>query len=370
MQVTFGMEIGGMERVIMELCRYINRDKYRVSICCISRRGLLADRMEAEGITVVYCAHQSRVAKYARGLELARIFRRHKVQLLHTHHTPAFVDSTIGARLANVPVLINTDHCKNYPIARRWMYLERGASFLADAIVAVSNHTREELIQYEQIQSDKVQVIYNGIDVKLVRNELPARLRAELGIETGDIVVGTAGRLEQQKGLDLFIAAMPGILQRLPRTRFVIVGGGSLEQSLKDQTKRLNVAHRTIFTGSRFDAVDIVHLFDCFVSTSNFEGMPMALLEAMALAKPIVATAVGGVPEVVLDDYNGKLIQERNPRLVSDAVVHVVASEARLKNLASNSRRRYEEHFTARTMVRAYEQLYDRHVGEKRLRHA
>jgi glycosyltransferase involved in cell wall biosynthesis len=324
--------------------------------------------MEAAGVPVVYCPRQTRVAKYARGIELARIFRQHKVQLLHTHNTTAFIDSTVGARLAQVPVLINTDHCKNYPIAKRWMYLERGASLFADKIVAVSNHTRDELIHYERIDSDKVQVIYNGINVRLTRNESPAVLRAELGIHEHDIVIGTAGRLEAQKGLDLFIGAMPIILQRLPEARFVIVGGGSLEGALKEQAARLKVDHRTIFTGSRVDAVDIVQLLDCFVSTSNFEGMPMALLEAMALAKPIVATAVGGVPEVVLDGYNGHLIRSRDPQVVANAVLGILTSPARRSEFGANGRRRYDDRFTAEAMARAYEGLYDTYVDHKRLR--
>lgn len=370
MQVTFGMEIGGMERVIMELCRYVDRDRYRLSICCISRRGPLADQMEAEGIQVIYCSNQTRLAKYARGLELAKIFREQNVQLLHTHHTPAFIDSTVGACLARVPGLINTDHCKQYPVERRWMQLERGASFLAEAIVAVSNHTKEDLIRYERIRPDKIHVIYNGIDVKLTRDGGSNAVRNELGIAAEDLVIGTAGRLEDQKGIDLFIAATPYILQRHPRARFVIVGGGSLEQSLRLQAEALGVTHRTVFTGSRVDAVDIIQVFDCFVSSSKFEGMPMVLLEAMALGKPIVATAVGGVPEVVIDGSNGRLLRARDPQLLAQAVLDAVADQETLKELGRNSRLRYERHFTARAMVSAYERLYDEHVNRKRLRAA
>src|SRR5215510_9175919 len=97
MQVTFGMAIGGMERVIMELCRYVDPSKYRLSICCISKRGPLADRMESEGVQVVFCQNQSKFGKYFRGFELGKVFREQKVDLLHTHHMPAFIDSTLGS---------------------------------------------------------------------------------------------------------------------------------------------------------------------------------------------------------------------------------------------------------------------------------
>lgn len=296
MQVTFGMSIGGMERVIMELCRYVDPQRYRVSICCISRRGPLADQMEAEGVPVHFCENQSKAGKDLRGFELARIFREQKVDLLHTHHMPAFVDSTLGAQLARVPTLINTDHSKLYPIPRHWQILEKIASMFADTVVAVSKHTRDDLIRYQRIAPAKLRVIYNGIDVRFARSDSPADLRRELGVESGDVVVGTTARLEAQKGLALLLDAAPYVLQQLPSARFVIVGGGSQEDALREQAKRLGIASRVIVTGYRTDAVDLTQLFDCFVQTSVFEGMPMAILEAMALAKPVVATAVGGVP--------------------------------------------------------------------------
>jgi glycosyltransferase involved in cell wall biosynthesis len=365
MQVTFGMGIGGMERVIMELCRYVDPSKYRVSICCISRRGPLADQMEAEGVPVHFCENQSKAGKYLRGFELARIFRDQKVDLLHTHHMPAFVDSTLGARLAGVPILINTDHCKQYPIERHWQILERSAAVFADTVVAVSQHTRSDLIRYQRMSPAKLRVIYNGIDVRFARRETPTELRRELGLAVGDVVVGTTARLESQKGLALLLDAAPYVLQQRPCTRFVIVGGGSQEDALLEQAKRLGIASRVIVTGYRTDAVDLAQLFDCFVQTSVFEGMPMALLEAMALAKPIVATAVGGVPEVVEDGVTGTLLHGRDPKLLSDAILQLLSDRDRRERLGKAGYDKYQRHFTSRAMVSKYEELYDEHLRAK-----
>jgi glycosyltransferase involved in cell wall biosynthesis len=366
MQVTFGMNIGGMERVIMELCRYVDPAKYRLSICCISARGPLADRMESEGVQVVFCKNQSKFGKYFRGFELGRVFREQKVDLLHTHHMPAFIDSTLGALLARVPILINTDHCKQYPIEMRWQILEKGCSLVADAIVGVSAHTRDELIQYQRIAPSKLHVIRNGIDVTFTRPDTPEDIRRELGLAPDDIVIGTAARLEPQKGLDLLIDAVPHIAKVLPKVRVVIVGGGSLEEELRQRAAALGVGARVIITGYRTDAVDVMRTFDLFVQTSIFEGMPMALLEAMALEKPIVASSVGGVPEVVEDGVTGTLLHDRAPEHLARAVLDFLVDPAVGRRVGAAGRARYEQHFTARAMVSQYEQLYHHFLAQKR----
>ena len=366
MQVTFGMGIGGMERVIMDLCRYVDPDRYRFSICCTHVRGPLADQMDAEGVPVIYCENQSKWAKRLRGLELARIFRGSDIDILHTHHMPAFIDSFVATRFTKVPVLIDTDHCKDYPIPGYLARLERLASRFADEIVAVSRRTRDELIQYEKISPEKISVIYNGINIKLKRKESPEELRRELGIGVDETVVGNVGRLEDQKGLDLLLQSIPLILRKSPKTMFLIIGGGSKEQDLKRLASELKISANVIFTGWRDDAVDLIQTFDLFASTSRFEGMPMVLLEAMALSKPIVATAVGGVPEVVENGYNGKLVEGRDPEDVAKALLELIGDRGMAQKMGDNSRIRYEKNFTAEAMAASYEKLYRTHWERKK----
>jgi glycosyltransferase involved in cell wall biosynthesis len=369
MQVTFGMPIGGMERVIMDLCRYVDPDRYRFSICCTSVRGPLADQMVAEGIPVIYCPNQSRPAKYLRGLELSRIFRRSDVDILHTHNISAFIDTVIGSRFAKIPVLINTDHCKDYTVEKKHlMLLERAASYFADEIIAVSNHTRDEMIQYEGIAPGKVSVIYNGINIQLARKESPEELRKEFGLKPEDTVIGTVGRVVEQKGFDLLLRSAPYILSRFPKTKFIIVGGGEREQDLRRLASELKVTEQFIFTSWRRDAVDLIRIFDVFAMTSRFEGMPMVLLEAMALSKPIVATAVGGVPEVVLNKETGIMIDRREPELLADALSALAGDPALARRMGSNGRARYEKYFTAEAMAAAYEERYRRYLEKRRER--
>jgi glycosyltransferase involved in cell wall biosynthesis len=369
-QATFGMGIGGMERVIMDLCRYVDPEKFRFTVCCISVRGALADQLEAEGVPVIFCENQTRMGKYLRGLELGRILREQGADILHTHNTTAFIDGLIGARIASVPVMIHTDHCKNYPIEWRWTIAENVASRFVDRMVAVSHHTKSELMHYEKIPDARLTVIHNGINPRLTRTVSLDVLRHELGLSADQIIVGTIGRLEPQKGLDLLIAAVPRVIESCANARFLIVGGGSLENELRAQAAALGVADKIVFTGWRTDAIDLMQLLDCFVSTSNFEGLPMVMLEAMAFGKPIVATTVGGVPEILEDGFNGVGIGERQPELVAAALLRVLKDDVWRHRLGQNSRTRYEERFTAQAMASAYQGIYEHYLQAKKVQAA
>jgi glycosyltransferase involved in cell wall biosynthesis len=368
MQVTFGMVIGGLERVVMELCRHVDPSLYRLSICCIGERGPLADVMEAEGVEVIVCQNQSRAAKYMRGLELAKLFRDHRVDLIHSHHTPALIDSTIGARLTRRP-LVHTDHGKLYPTSWRWRMLEQTASRFAARVVAVSECSRRDLVERQGIASGKVDVIYNGLDLKPPRSAPLDSLRRELGASPSDFIIGTAARLEEQKGLELLLDAARQALQVEPRLRIVIVGGGTREAALREYAQSLGIESRVLITGYRIDAVTLMSAFDCFVQTSHWEAMPMALLEAMALQKPVIATAVGGVPEVVKDGQTGFLLQGREPAVLADLIVGMVRDETAARAMGEAGRQRYRDQFTSERMIARYEDLYGR-VLRHRLRPA
>jgi len=368
LQVTFGMGIGGMERVIMDLCRYVDPERFRFSICCLSVRGVLADQMETEGVPVHYFQNQTRLARYFRGFGLARLVSDSQVQVLHTHHTTAFVDGAIARCMARVPVLVNTDHCKLYPFPWRRVLLERLSSMVANEVVAVSEHTRADLIRHEGIAPEKISVIYNGVNVRLTRQDSAGELRRELGIPQTGIVIGAVARLEEQKGLDLLLRAVPVVLAQQPEAWFVLVGGGSREEALKELVAALGISHRVLFTGWRRDAVDLIQTFDCYVSSSNFEGMPMSMLEAMALAKPIVSTAVGGIPEFVRPGETGVLVSTRDPRQFADAILSVIATSGEAARLGANGKRLYETRFTAEAMAQQYGALYEKHLARSRVR--
>jgi len=365
MQVTYGMVVGGLERVVVELCRQVNRDRYKLSVCCLGTRGPLADLVEQAGSSVTVCTDQSRRGKYLRGFELARIFADERVDLVHAHHTPAFVDSAVGASLRRLP-LIATDHCKAYPTSLRWRLLERAASTVAASVVVVSEQSGRDLVQHQGVAAAKVKTIYNGVDVVRSGPESTADIRRGLGFAVDDTVVVTAARLEPQKGLDLLLRVAPTVVGAAPTIKFLIVGGGSELNALRAQARSLNVEHHVVFTDYRLDAIDLMSASNCYVQTSHWEGLPMTLLEAMALRLPVVATAVGGVPEVVAHGVTGYLVHDREPRMLAEYLLDVVRDPVRAAQMGDAGYASYRARFSAKAMTEQYEGLYEQVLRDSR----
>jgi glycosyltransferase involved in cell wall biosynthesis len=365
MHVSYGMGIGGMEKVITDLCRHMNGDKYQSMICCTNLKGEFGQILEKEGYRIFLCAQNGKYEKYLRLLEVAKLLKRNRIDIVHSHSV-ACVEGVMGGVLARTPVRIHTDHCKNYPTNWRYMRSEKIASYFADRFVAVSNHTKKDLVQWENISPDKIQVIYNGMNFGAeFGKEDHERILQELGLKPHQRVIGSVGRIEYQKGYDLLVDSAKEILDRHPETRFVIVGGGSKEEELRIQIRRLNLERHFILTGWRVDAPLILSTFDIFVMTSNFEGMPIVLLEAMAMGKPIVSTAVGGSPEIIEHGENGFLLHDRNPNKLASLIAELLVNEGRRKEMGEKGRRNYRMNFTAEKMAEEYSNLYEKYLSSK-----
>ncbi len=360
-QITHGMGIGGMERVIADLCRNLDPAEYEISVYCTHILGPLADELHAMGIPVRHEPPRRRSDHWLRPASIFRFAREWRPDVVHTQHMAAFLDSALAVRLAGVPALVHTDHSKKYPEKLRYMLAERAMSHLADAFCVVSEHTRRELSEFEKIPESRIEVVYNGYDPQEMPGPEDRRIvRASLGIDPEAPVLGSVARLEWQKGHDLLIAAMPRVLARAPSARAVIVGGGSKEGELRAMVRDLGLEGKVTLTGSRRDALRFLPAFDLFVTSSNFEGMPIALLEAMALSLPVFGTAVGGVPEVVENGVTGRLTERRDPEAFADGILGLLADPGLLRRCGEAGRERYERRFRVGPMVRAYDAIYRR----------
>jgi len=361
MQVTPGLHFGGLERVVLNICRYIDREQFDISVCCLNLRGALADELEPMGIKIHVCSQGNRRRRYLRSLELLKVFRVYRPDVIHTHNTNAFLDGLLAARLVGVPVVVHTDHCKNYfQEKRRYMLGERVASFFTDKIVAVSEDTKRNLIYRQRIKAERIEVIYNGIpDLSRLNFAGREAVRSKLGLKSNEWIVGSIGRLEDQKGYDLFIKTAALVERKLGNVRFFIIGDGSNRQRLEELIRRHELEGKVTLLGWRVDAVRFLSLFDVFVMTSkDFEGLPVVLLEAMASRKPIVSTAVGGVPEVVQDGQNGFIIPSRDPQAFAEVICRLLTDKKMRQQFGQNSYQKYLSHYRSEVMVNRYEKLY------------
>lgn len=325
--------------------------------------GVLTEKLHGEGISVTVLDEKKHSAP-ALVSGCLRVMRGHRPDIVHVNGFKENLLGGIAARIAGVRAVVRTHHGKGMIGASvKYNTIERiNGRLFTDAAIAVSHDLKRHLVDFG-LGKEKIAVIHNGIDLRpsLGEDKIES-LRRDLKIEKGEKIVGTVGRLVPVKDHKTFIASAKLILENEPCTGFVIVGDGPLRSGLERQAREAGVDSRVRFTGFRSDAPELLHLFDVFALTSIHEGIPMALLEAMALGKPIVATWVGGVTEVVADKRSGLLVEPENPRSFADACIRVLRDGNFSKSLSEHAAATVKEKFTLAASVSLTQELYRRAI--------
>jgi len=357
MHITQDLGVGGLERVIVLLCRTLDRERFEPSVLCLRKAGGFAPELVEQGIPVHVLPWSPEKLDYLAFRKVGEVLREHRIDVIHTHNTGPFFHGALGATLAGVKTHIHTDHARPFPDSLRWMVAEHVLSHLAYRVVGVSDDTTHNLRHYEKIPESKLATIPNGIELQPVRTD-PIRLRQELGIAPGTIVIGTAGRLTHQKGMEFLIRAAGLLAPRFPELTVLIVGEGSEQNALRELVQSTGLQDRVRLLGLRMDIPDLLALFDIYALPSRWEGLPMAILEAMAAALPIVGSGVGGVPTAVREGVNGLLVPPEDPDALAGALEKLILDPQLRRRMGAAGRKRYETEFTARQMTRRYERLY------------
>ena len=362
MQITHDLAIGGLQQVIVNICNSINRDKFHASVLCLRSLGEFVPEVEKLGIKV-FCLPQKKRTDYFSFLKVAKILRQEKIDVIHTHNTQPFIDGTIGALLSGVKTIVHTDHARDFPDKKRYMFAEWLMSHFAYKVVGVSEHTSQNLIKYEKISKKKIITIPNGIDGEKFNISIDKKTkRKELGIKGDGPIIGLGVRLTEQKGIIYLLKAMPIVVKKFPDITLIIAGEGPLKYELKKKSLNLGINKNVLFVGPRLDIPELLKLFDLYVLPSLWEGLPMVLLETMAAECPIVATNVGGNSTMIKQKENGSLIEARNPRALADEIIVALSDSELRKKYKERSKRIFDANFSAEMMTRRYEELYFRGI--------
>ncbi len=359
MLITHDLALGGLQQVVVTICKTIDTSLFEPTVLCLRELGEYAAEIEKLGIAVRLLPQKKNGVDYFAFVNVARLIKREKIDVIHTHNTQPFIDGVLGGLLAGVKTMVHTDHARDFPDKRRYMMAERLLSHFVYKVVAVSDHTAINLRTYEKIPARKLTVIPNGIHgsaYSLVIDKV--KKREELGIARTGPIIGIGVRLCEQKGLTYLIQAMPEIIKSFPDCTLVIAGKGPLENDLLEEAEEAGIAGQVKFIGMRLDIPELLKLFDVYVLPSLWEGMPMVLLEAMAAGCPIVATDVGGVSSVIKHEETGLLIEQKNPGAIAEAIKRIL-SEPSLKNkITAQARDEFNARFDSKVMTGLYEKLY------------
>jgi glycosyltransferase involved in cell wall biosynthesis len=309
-------------------------------------------------------------------LKLYRLFRDRRPHIVHTHTAKAGTVGRMAARLAGVPVIVHTFHGHVFhdyfgPLQTRvFIGIERLLASLSDRIVTVSDGQRRELADYGVASRDKIAVVPLGFELDALLNCEPLRgqLRWELGIPDGTALVGIVARLTAIKNHRLFLDAARLIVEAGQAAMFLIVGDGKLRADLEAYVAELKLAERVIFTGWRRDLPRIYADLDVVALSSLNEGTPVSLIEAMAAAKPVVATRVGGVSDVILDKESGYLVQSKDAEGLARGILDLLRAPDRAREMGLAGRVAVHPKYASETMLANVEKLYLELLRELRLK--
>jgi sugar transferase (PEP-CTERM/EpsH1 system associated) len=354
LHLAYAVSRGGAANVIVTLCNRLDPERFRTSIITMTPNGGF-ERLLAPRITL-----RRELAR--RGIDPSMVFRiaRHLRELrpdvIHTHAWGALSDGMAAGWLAHVPAQVHLEHgtLELRPLQRR---VQRWAWGRLDQVVAVSEALRRRMEEHIGFPADRIRVIPNGIDTDRIVLDAAQRQRVRSGLGAGpqDFVIGAVGRMHPVKG-HAFLVESLGLLP--PHVRLWLVGDGELHPQLEARARSLGLADRVRFLGHRDDVHDLLPAMDAYCQPSLSEGISMALLEAMAGARPVVVTAVGGNREVVTADETGLLVEPGQPQALADAVNRIASQPTLATRLGDAARRCVLDRYSWSGMVRQYEALY------------
>jgi len=355
MLVIAHLRYGGTERQLTHLARYMDRQRAQVEVCCLWEKGPFADLLEAEGIPVHLVKKRARFDPTL-PFRLARLLRRRRIDVVHTFLLTAGIWGALAGRLARVAAVVgterNVDHLevKDRPVTIRLYRL--ATRYLQDRVLGNSEAVRRYVIRTLRLPESKVGVVYNGIDMAAMQpGRVRQEVRRELGIGDDAPVVLMAARLHPQKNYPLFLDVAERVRRPRPKVRFVAAGEGPLRSEIEGWIKDRGLQDTVILLGGRGDIPDLMGMADIVLLTSDWEGFPNTLLEAMSVGTPCVATTVGGNDEVVVSGETGELRGPGDVQALSTTLIDLLRDDARRRRMSDAGRERVARCFSVAQMV-------------------
>lgn len=354
------LRVGGAQRHLLDVVRGLDRDRYALEMwTAAAEPGDLATVFEREGVPVRSFGISGTMLSARTLSAVRRVARDFRARGVHVAHGYLFEGNFLAAlvgRLARTPVtLVSKRSLDRYGrLDRRlaaWL-----SNQLADKVTVNAAAVRDVVVEHERCAPSRIVEIPNGVALP-ASVDAPAPAPADDPRGNGPLV-GMVGRLSWKKGYPIALEAAALLRERIPGLRFDIVGDGEQRAELEQRARALGLGGTVRFLGQRRDVADLMRTFDCYVLSSVIEGMPNALLEAMALGRPVVTTSAGGSAEIVVDGSSGLVVPPNDARALADAVERVLRDPALARRLAEQGERRVREQFSLDAMLRSFDQLY------------
>lgn len=356
--LVYDLGPGGLQNFVFNLANRLDSNLFECTIIGFSQKYRIEREKLTEGVKIL-AFNKQKGNDLGLIYQLYRLLRQERPHCVQSHNWGTLFEGLVSAKLARVPAFI---HAERGTIERRrrnlilqWLLWRR-----VDQVLCVSELHRQRLSEAVGFSRDRIRPIANGVDTDTFRPCPNGKetIRSMLGLKPEQFYIGTVGNLRPVKNQVLMLRACRKLCQNYENVRVIIAGTGPLQDELSHYTKELGIQHKVQFLGARTDIPDVLNAMDVFVLPSLSEGMPNAVLEAMACGLPVVATRVGGLPEVVEDGETGILTPSQDEAFLESALFNLLHDDTKRQMLGEKGRKRVLEHFSLDKMVEEYQNLY------------
>ena len=380
-QVITRLDWGGSSDIVRIICANLDKDEYDIQLIIGDTQYPRAATEEflnryKDSVTIVPQLKRN-IAPLEDLWALASlylIFKKEKFDIVHTHTAKAGFLGRLAAALAGTPVIIHTPHGHNfYGYFGKFMsavivFLERIMARFTDRIIAMTEIEKMDYVKYGVANPDKIDLIYVGLELKPAGGMTTAgkdALKKSLGAYSGEIIVAMVGRIEHIKGPHIFIEAAAIVSARLPNVKFIVVGEGGLRASLEKRVKAIGLNDRIIFTGWREDAQAVISVCDIIVMPSLNEAVGMSLIEAQSMAVSVIASNVGGIPEIVKDNETAILVKPNDYTVLADSIYYLVLDDDLRIRMGKAGKEWVKNRFSVESMIDKTASIYEKLSKDK-----
>lgn len=365
------LAIGGAQENTIFTCSMLPKNAFRTSILCGTERdeeGNLFNTAEDKKVSLFFVPELKRginpVKDFTALVKIMKFIQMGKYDIVHTHSSKAGILGRIAGKIAGTPVIIHTVHGWSFndfmnPVQKKFfVFCERIAGKFTDKILVVTKEDIKKGLKEGIEDKKKYEIIRSGIDFsQFYPRDSNVTLKRELGIKKGEKVIGTVTRLCSQKNVNDFVMMAHIVSNILPNTKFLVVGDGKERGTIDTIINELHLEDKIFMAGVRSDIPEILSIFDVFVSTSLWEGLPRAVVEALACGVPVVANAVDGVKEIIRDGDNGYLVRPKDVDSTAQRVIQILSDDDTVNRMKSKTRKGAED-FSVQKMVLSIAKLY------------
>ncbi len=345
--LSMTLKTGGLERLLVDYGRFHDPERHQLTFAALEELGPPADDLRRDGFEVE-TFNLSTGGKLATIHELRDYLRQNQIDVLHTHNTYPYFYGAIAGWLAGTPVIVNTQHGRGCGAGLKSLWQFRIANWFGHLVGGVSRDATKLCQEQDPRAARKMKCVWNGIDLQRFAYSGPAATCTAVSV----------GRLSPEKDFATLVRAVGHVVKQFPEFRLLLVGNGAERAHLEALVDELQLRDYVEFLGERSDVPSILRQAGFFVASSRTEGISLTLLEAMAVGLPIVTTAVGGNPEIVVEGETGLLVPSQNPEALATAICRMLDRKAEWESIGQRARQRVEELFCIRRMIASYEHSY------------